>query len=82
MSFLSSDLNSVCGLYWYGYGSYKIKNYLSNSKNGIQKWNPKMCFCSFSVTLNCGAEIAENCTYFDSSTTVANGKYSLENIMQ
>jgi len=27
--------------------------------------------CTF--TLNCGAEIAENCTYFDSSTTVNNG---------
>ena len=30
-------------------------------------------FCTFLVTLNCGAEISENCTYFDSGSNVANG---------
>ena len=48
---------------------------LSKGGNYSQKYG--ICFILL-VTLNCGGSTSENCTYFDSSTTVANGACKAE----
>ena len=55
-----------------------LANYSTLPKNYWQIWSVMFLSnfitnCLISVTMNCGGTLAENCTYFDSSTTVVPG---------